>query len=115
MQNCITSWVSALATAQHNIKIVKSYQSPTAPDGGISWNAFAKQNGLTNAQDMLADKKTLESFYSSVQKNQQKWSEDIVKSFNENEKTVTDIISNIKNSLSETDIAASLQRILKAF
>lgn len=92
----------------------KSYQS-SVKDGGISWNTYAKQHGLSSVKDIFADQKTLSSFYSALQKNNQKWSEDTVKSFDEYEQKVTDIISQIKSSLSEDDVANSLQRLMKAF
>ena len=95
----------------------RSYTMPNAPKGHMSANAIAKHFGASD--EVLNDPDKLLEFVANLHKNQattpQEWKSDIVKSFDENAQRVADIISLIKASLNETDVANSLARLLKAF
>lgn len=105
-----------IALDNSDIAPFKSYESPSAPDGGISWNAFIEKYGSASAKEIAEDPKQREKFYLSLlQENKEKWSEDIIKEFDENEKRVTEIIDKVKSAASEFDITADWQRLLKAF
>jgi len=94
-----------------DMKPFRNYESPL--DGQISWNAYAEVAGI-KLEDVM--NKPQEFFkLLNTNNNRSKWSEEIVKNFEENEKQVDDIISGIRSSLSESTVNSSLQRILKGF
>ena len=89
----------------------KSYTMPNAPEGYINGNAYAKKLGVSNIMEIFQDPKKFETFISESSK----LKAEVVASFNNNEKKVSDIISKVKELLNPTDVANSLQRLLKAF
>lgn len=82
--------------------------------GSINFNEYAKKYG-TSMDELKANPEKLAAFNIALGKYQDKWYEEIVKDFEDNEKRVADIIAKVKGSLSETAVNDSLQRILKAF
>jgi len=86
-----------------------------ATDGSVSWSEYAKKYGKSDVREIFANPKELEAFVKAISGNSQKWNAEIVKSFEDNEKKVADIISKAKESLNESVVANSLQRLLKAF
>ena len=96
-----------------NLAPFRSYTS--AIDGNVNWSEYTKKYGKSDLHEIFANPKELESFVKAINKNSEKWNAEIVKDFEDNEKKIADIIEKVKNSLNETDVTNSLQRILKAF
>ncbi|AOY74662.1 hypothetical protein [Clostridium formicaceticum] len=82
----------------------KSYTLPTAPDNYVSSTAYAKKCGYTDFKDIFNDSSKLKDFIKAVQKNGERWREEIVKDFEENAQNIQTIINNFKNSMSDVSL-----------
>ena len=93
--------------------IFKSYTSPH--NGEININEFSKKYGISDVKSLLSDPIKWTEFTSELNKNKDKWSEEIIKAFEDNAQNVTNIINLVKSSLNEESVTSSMARILKAF
>ena len=105
-----------------NIAPFRHYSMPGAPAGYVNITAIARHFGAS--EEVLKDPLKTFDFFAEIFKNQiitspetevTVWQGDIAKAFNENSDRVADIISLIKETLNENDVANSLIRLLKAF
>ena len=88
----------------------RSYINPA--DGSIGWSAYATKYGKSDIREIFANPYERQLFFNSLSANQKKWSEEIIKAFENNEKAVADIINTVKSTLDETDVADSLRRLI---
>jgi len=93
--------------------IFKPYTSPH--NGEININEFAKKYGVIDVKSLLSDPVKWTGFTSALSRNKEKWSEEIIKAFEDNAQNVTNIINLVKSSLNEESVTSSMARILKAF
>jgi ribosomal protein S17E len=91
----------------------KSYIS--LPDGNISLNTYAKKFGASDIWEIYNNPQTKKEFNNALNVNRDKWNEEIIKDFEDNERKVIDIINLVKNSLNENIVADSLTHLLRAF
>lgn len=68
-----------------------------------------------SVQELYEDGEKLKAYFEAWMTHHQTWEATIVNDFAANEKTVTAIMDKVKASLNETDVAESLQRLLKFF
>ena len=93
--------------------IFKSYISPH--NGEININEFAKKHGVSDITSIISDPVKWTEFTAALNKNRDKWSEEIIKAFEDNARNVDTIINLVKSSLNEDSVASSMARIRKAF
>ena len=105
-----------------NIAPFRHYSTPGAPSGYVNITAIARHFGAS--EEVLKDPLKTFDFFAEIFKNQiitspetevTVWQGDIAKAFDENSDRVADIISLIRETLNENDVANSLIRLLKAF
>ncbi|AEE96805.1 hypothetical protein [Mahella australiensis] len=95
-----------------DMKPFKEYTLPTAPENYICGSAFAEKYGYTNLKEIFDDSAKYEGFINALQKNGEKWKEDIVRSFDEHEQLVQKIID--ESSLSQLN-EQYIQDIISTF